>query len=401
MKNSLDVSGSILRLFFFFLPFFYWPPAVVKYEVPKVLLLYGITWLLVVLLCMEVLVKKRALKYNKTMVSLQLMFVVVAVVSSVAGESFSHSFFGNFFRLDGLLTLFHLLLFSVLVQEYGAQSFLRIIVTPIALGALALSSVATGLAVLKLFGLIPSIFWNNAVGVGFGNPVLLAGYIVTALPWLWFLLQQRHASATQKTIALVLMTGGLLATQSYIALAGLFVWVAIIVVQKKWWGKNQLTWVALCALCGALSIGIIWSWDAQKTIFIGESRWRIANKLIRASLEKPLLGYGVAHVGTAFETINWPWSFELEFDIYLDKAHSTLLEVYITMGLIGLFSYLYLLKYAFDRLKIKERESSYSKEKKLFFISFLLIYLWHSQTNVVSIAEDILFWTALGVIAQS
>ncbi|MBX4205730.1 hypothetical protein KW795_00865, partial [Candidatus Microgenomates bacterium] len=83
-------------------------------------------------------------------------------------------------------------------------------------------------------------------------------------------------------------------------------------------------------------------------------------------------------------------------DVYVDKAHSNILESFATTGLVGLSSYIILLFVIgltlFNRYRIQKDDWN----KLLFFV--FLMYLYHSQTNITSIAEEIVFWFIVGTL---
>jgi O-antigen ligase len=137
--------------------------------------------------------------------------------------------------------------------------------------------------------------------------------------------------------------------------------------------------------------------------FLPEGRPRILTKVFLGALNRPILGWGWANVDYAFKKVPYPIYFQN--DIYLDKAHSHLLEIFTTTGFIGLAIYLtiicYLLKIIWRKIKyyavMKDQESIYWQQT-LFLV--LLLFLFHSQTNVISIAEEIYFWLVAGIVTS-
>ena len=90
-----------------------------------------------------------------------------------------------------------------------------------------------------------------------------------------------------------------------------------------------------------------------------------------------------------------------QHDIYLDKAHSSILEVFATTGIIGLSIYLCIIIYVLRRLFLLAFQTDRSQQLwyKTILLVFLL-FLFHSQTNVISIAEELYFWFVIGVLAN-
>ena len=106
------------------------------------------------------------------------------------------------------------------------------------------------------------------------------------------------------------------------------------------------------------------------------------------------MGYGWANVDYAFETGGWPMRFNN--DVYVDKAHSEILEVLVTTGIPGLLIYLSFLSFFLNGLITKYQKSN-NKLWNFTLISGVVLYLFHSQTNVISIVEEIVFWLILGL----
>lgn len=106
------------------------------------------------------------------------------------------------------------------------------------------------------------------------------------------------------------------------------------------------------------------------------------------------MGYGWANVDYAFEEIEWPLS--TTDDIYLDKAHSEILETLVTTGVVGLVIYLVIVVFLLKK-SIKNMIQSKNGVWEFTILSVLILYLFHSQTNIISIAEQMFFWFVVGI----
>jgi O-antigen ligase len=114
-----------------------------------------------------------------------------------------------------------------------------------------------------------------------------------------------------------------------------------------------------------------------------ESRERIFRLAIESIKSKPVFGWGLTNVDYATEAFDWPVT--VYNDVHIDKAHSNLLEIFVTTGITGGIIYLLILKKVWNNLS--------EKTLKTVFV----LYLIHSQTNVISIAEEVIFWLIVGV----
>lgn len=125
-----------------------------------------------------------------------------------------------------------------------------------------------------------------------------------------------------------------------------------------------------------------------------QDRERIYRKVFIGALKRPVFGWGWANVDYAFESNDWP--IKVYHDVYVDKAHSEILEVLVTTGIPGLLIYLSLLIIFVKELIVKYKKSR-DKLWNFTLISGVVLYLFHSQTNVISIMEEIVFWLILGI----
>src|SRR5260221_67065 len=100
---------------FVILPLFFWPHARIPYEVPKVS--FVLRW--IEILVLTAVLGSSALLYKKKKLSVwligaQIGFLAIAIIASVFGADLMKSVYGNAYRADGLLTLFHLIGFAFL-----------------------------------------------------------------------------------------------------------------------------------------------------------------------------------------------------------------------------------------------------------------------------------------------
>ncbi len=131
----------------------------------------------------------------------------------------------------------------------------------------------------------------------------------------------------------------------------------------------------------------VWSQPYWNRPFVTESRERIIRSILNGAWQRPLTGWGWANVDYVFNANPWPMKFQS--DIYLDKAHSTILEIFAATGIIGLSLYLLIIA----------RGIWLSRRTAVFLP--LVLYLLYSQTNATSIATEVIFWLTLGISSSS
>jgi len=381
----------VLRLYFFLglflLPLVFWPWSAVPYEIPRVWFVWR--WLeglgVLALVFTPFTLKKR--KIDSFLVIMVCSFILLAFLSSFLGVDLEKSFWGNYYRQDGLLTLSHLVGLVFFLVLFWENSWWRPTIVALTLGSFSTALWAISSAIKH---------WGFPVAVSFGNPNFLAGYLLVCLPFTAYLVSK---SITKKGgvfwwVVLCCQAIALFLTLSMGGILGLLFfclsWLSLNKsnVLKRWFGFSLLGIVLFSALLSAL---VFYQRDQpdKRKVFLPESRERIFIKGILAFETKPIIGWGWANFDHAFEAT--PWPFKVRFDVYVDKAHSGLLEVLVTTGILGLIAYLGIILRVLWRL--------YRQKQKILILVFLL-FLFHSQTNVISVAEELVFWLIIGITAN-
>lgn len=378
----------VIYVIFVALPLVFWPLAEIPYELPRVIFVQVIGLLALLITGIMLVNKKITFNHNKQYV-IPSLFILWAMASSIWGGDPLKSWVGNYFRNDGLITLTALFLWMLFLSKLvvNKQQIARAIWSGgLVVSCLAILEWYTG----TFFGFSSGGWSDHAVGATFGQPNFLGGYLAVTLGFGIYLLSQT-SKLWQKIIVLVSIVTVLLGigtTQSWGAI------ITVVVVFVSWWGltKKSLIKLVLVVMGIAGSVGITWyqlqHWQAD---VYPDSRLRIVRQLLVAWQQRPLLGWGWANVDYAFESNSWPIDFQ--HDVYVDKAHSTLLEVLVTTGLVGMLIYLIMIGVIGRKYYQKANKDAWAQT--LFVV--LIAYIIHSQTNVISIGEEFIFWTILGV----
>ncbi len=367
------------------LPLVFWSKAEIKYEIPRVIWFEWWVKLLTILVLIKIKERSKGRKDFK-LVWLVWLWLTVAVITAIMGVDFAKSLLGNFYRRDGLLTLFHLVGLFLVIFISWRKSWRR--PTIIAL--------STGMALVSGWAVIEGVKTARAtaIGVSFGQPNFLAGYLLVGMPFLGYLLA-KSKKLWQKVSCLILLGLQIAAIGLTHAKAGIL--GTGIAFGLWWWLKQKRYWrfFGIAFGVGLLILGVSYL-GLNKKIDprTPEDRRRIWVKVFLGAVKRPIIGYGVANVDYAFEAAEWPYRTNKGQDIYVDKAHSQFLEVLATTGVIGLGVYLWLLGSVGWRL--------YKDRTKLWEMTLLIVlglHVFYTQINVISIAQEVLFWLVLGVVA--
>lgn len=395
-------SQTVIKWFFllglFLLPFVFWPFATIPFEIPRVWFVQR--WIeglgaLGLLVGIWGLIPKRT---DSKLILLVIVFVFTAFISSSFGVDFGKSFWGNPYRGDGLFTLFHLAGFFFFLILFWRPSWQRPTVVAISTGSILISLLSLFLTMrLYILGDASIPNWDGAIGGTFGQPKFLAGYLLVTLPFLAYLGNRR---------VLFLQSCAIIFTFAASAALGILLfWAGWLFLGKGRIVRRVLIPVVLIL---AITVGIFLVWQNKPKFPLNststeftvhpQSRERIIVKGINGFLQKPVLGWGFANFDYAFNSTVWPLKLgKLGNDVYVDKAHSTFLEALVTTGAIGLGSYLLIIGWVFWRL-VKNRNKDKKWYKALFLV--FLLYIFHAQTNVISIGEELFFWLVLGIVGS-
>lgn len=396
-KNIGKLIKYIFLSGFFLLPLVFWPWAIIPYEIPKVQFFQR--W-------MEILgslglvaffmggLKKKKFSRETNLSFFVFFFLLIAWLASLLGVDFKKSLWGNYYRADGLLTLLHLAVLFFFLNLFWRRSWRESLVKAIAAGCFL-----TSLWILFLgfrFHVLADLRvapFGRAIGGPFGQPNFLAGYLLVCLPFIGYLYSLARKNFQKIFWCLVglvqLMAMGLTFSRASALGALIFIFLWLIKV-KGAKGKILVLLIFLIFLLPFLRQRDIGGY------YISENRARIFMKGFLAFTQKPLFGWGWANFDYAFTAVDWPEKFLV--DVYVDKAHSGLLEVLVTTGLLGFGFYLAIIIRTWQvlvRTMARDKKERFWLET-IFLVFFL--YFFHSQTNVISIAEEVIFWSILGIV---
>lgn len=321
------------------------------FELPKVMLVRTLVWLLAGLFLADAFLRRRSSwriwKGNPLSGSVALLALVVGV-TTVTAVNPRLSLWGSYERSQGALTLLTYLLLLLLAADH----FRTVSQAKQLLKAVALTGIP-----LILLGLAQAAGWNpfhlvsdarSPVFATLGRANFLGAYLAILAPitagfalmaqqqrlrFVWFVL----LVAELGVIGLTLARGAWLAAAVSLSLFALLWWGRRWSCHRRW-----LAWsgVGLLSLSGPLAV----LWLGQQQTGSTAARlaiWQGALKLIR---ERPFLGYGADSLGMIFPRVYPP---ELVYyqgrDFFVDRAHNLFLDWTLTAGIPGLLAFSLLL----------------------------------------------------------
>jgi len=349
-----EMQKSIILLLIL-LPFVHSELSFSPFEIPKVWTIYLVTLMSIGSYLYKMKSEVRPSKGSSILIALSSLWVWLVITSYINGN-FWQSWLGNYYRLDGLLTLTAVMLIALSLRP---RKFLWW---------------GMGVGSVVLSGL--SIWFGGESSLFFGNPNLLAGYLAVTLPitnilGIFWVVPQIGA------IVMLKSWGGVLVALLFI----------LFIVAKN---KPKLLVMSAVLVC----LGLGWLYQIEQVrlnpqnIVVAEGRERIWKKAIIAIEKKPIIGWGWAQFGRAFKTIDWPVPYSA--DVHVDRTHASITEYAVAGGIPALSLFIFIVFTSVGVL-LKDKQM-HSQVLGL----VLVLYLIYSQTNVTSVAVEWLFYLAIG-----
>lgn len=396
------------KLFFaglFVSPFIFNPYAVIPFEIPKVLFIRF--WIEVLVIAGITAFKKEdaAKKIDKPMLYILVLFLGVILATAFTGYDLTKSWTGNYYRDDGIFMLLHYILLGGFIWLYAKSEWIKNMLYGLSASAVMLSLISIliwfAIFVLRKYGIETWI--DGGIGLAFGNPNFLAGYILISLPATDYVL-----SKVKKTkrgyisfVIWLIVLAGLILTKAWSGIIGFILFMIF-----KFFTESRFAKIKILLICSVFCIAALafssakfvnsyfgnlnfYKFKDANGVIVAESRSRIFVKGVIAVSKRPLLGYGYANFDYAFKNVDWPIHFAN--DVYVDKAHSSVLETAVTTGIFGLVLYVVLLFMAGINLcKIKTEWGRAA-------LTVYCLTVIHMQTNVVSVSEELMLWILIAV----
>ncbi len=281
-------------------------------------------------------------------------FVGIMAIADIFGEGFLKSFWSNYERMDGLITLIHLLALLVILittirtRELYERLFDTSIIASVLMSFYGFAQLAGKFAIHQ---------GATRLDATFGNATYLAVYALFHI-FLAALLSLRTGETWKRSwygvaIALNLFMLYHTATRGAMLglLAGLIVAGAVYVLKGE--GQGRKIGAGVVAAVVILIGGFIAMKDAEfirTSPVLGrfasislqdtttQSRFIIWGMALEGWKEKPILGWGQEHFITVFNKYYKPELYKQE--PFFDRAHNVFLDWLISGGILGLLAYL-------------------------------------------------------------
>jgi O-antigen ligase len=377
------------------------------FELPKVLLVRTLVWLLAALVVAEHILARRSLwrtlQANPLCMPVALLAVVI-VITSVTAADWRLALWGSAARSQGALTLLtYLLLFLLAAHRLRRRAAALQVVWAMVVGGIPLLS----FSLLQVNGWNPFGMVTDArapIYATMGRANFVAAYLVMLLPLTLALL----LTATRRNVRLawaalfvgqLLGIGVTLSRSAWLAAFG-----ALGTFVLLWWGTRlaqhwrRLAWGGLALLC--LGGPLVVLWFGPQDIGSIAARWRIWQGTWTLIAQRPLLGFGADNLGLIFPRVYPP---ELVYvqgrDFFVDRAHNFLLDWVVIGGIPGLLAYLMLI-ISFSRVMLQALPLLRCAQTRALLIAGLAAVLGNEVNNLLSFdvtATAMATWLLMGM----
>ena len=284
-----------------------------------------------------------------------LIFLVINIITSVAGVNVSRSFLGNFERMGGTWYLAHLTLLFFYVQAVGQAGgkYLKIFLQSFIGVAVVLTlNGFSGKVGGPVFIEDPSLPFR--VSSTFGNPIFFASYLIVPLFLaVYFALQEakRGLKVAYWITAVLLLLGVYISgTRGAVVgvIAGLLVSLIVYILLA---GKSKFRKYGLVAF-GLLLVVSLGLYGFKNKLPQGSILYRVFNlrdsntearliqwrMALQGAKEHLLLGVGPENYYVIFDKFYDPEMYKYDAS-WFDKPHNYPLEILVTNGIFGFLSY--------------------------------------------------------------
>lgn len=350
------------------------------------------------------------------------LFVFIVALADIFGQYPMKSIWSNFERMDGLVTLVHLLLYTVIasIMLTTEKMWRSLFWTTLAVSAyLAVYGLLQVAGVSTIAGGASGSI-TARIDATFGNPIYLAVYMlfhifIAALLWAQQWVERRPRDRLIISIlygaVMLLDTMVLLFTSTrgtILGLGGGILLTAILVVVQA--NRSRVAWrVAVAVLVAVVVVvsGIFLMRDTLAASKVGflqrlgsitlqeatvKARFLNWSMAWQGVQERPLLGWGQENYALVFDKYYDPRMYGQES--WFDRVHNVIFDWLIAAGFLGLFSYLAIFGAALYMLWTR----GFSIAERSIVTGLLAAYFCHNFFVFDNVTSYILFGTVLAYI---
>lgn len=341
------------------------------------------------------------------------VFLLVIGTANIFGVSPTMSFWSNFERMEGFITLLHLGMFYLVISSLFNEKNWRNWWNT----SLVASAMMVFYCLFQLGGTVQISQGGVRVDGTFGNATYLAVYLlVHVFVAIFYAYREKKGSALRWVYGLLILgqLTILYHTATRGAILGLIGGVLVTALLNLWNKENKVARKAALGALGALILIVGGFFALKDTGFVKNSPvlsrfssisteelksggrsfvWPIAIEGIK---EKPILGWGQENFIYVFQKHYSPDMIHLE--PWFDRAHNIFLDWAVAGGLLGLLAYLSL--YGAFLYIVWRKDEGLDYLDKTILTGLLAAYFFHNLFVFDHLISYVLFFSLLGYVSS-
>ncbi len=351
------------------------------------------------------------------------LFVFIIAIADAQGAYPFKSFWSNYERMDGWITIAHtLLLLVVSVSVLHTENLWRRLLQ----WSLVVSAILSVLGFMQVAGIMTlgsgGTGLTGRVDATFGNPIYFAVYMlfhifIAALLWyqMWVVRGKgkRLAPSILYGFAMIIDTLALLSSGTRGAILGLIAGgiLSLVLFALSSNASQRVRQMTIGAIAMVIMLGAIlfMARDAaivHKIGFLGrlssislqdgttKARFYNMGMALEGVKERPIFGWGQENYALVFDKYYDPRMYAQEQ--WFDRVHNIIFDWWVAGGTLGLLSYLSIFA---ATLWILWRRNAFARAESSILTGLLAGYFVHNLTVFDNVTSYILFATVLGYVA--
>jgi O-antigen ligase/tetratricopeptide (TPR) repeat protein len=354
---------------------------------------------------------------NSRMTLSILTFTFVIGLADLLGVSPYNSFWSNYERMEGYITILHLALYFMIVKSVMETRKDWMILFNICVVVSALGSIYALAAPDPKASQFAVIYGSRIYGT-LGNPPFLASYLLLSVflaLWLIFNTKKLFLKFGYLLIIVINFVAVYLSSSRGAiigAVIGALMFSMLYMLQNRKFSKEKLARKVFLSVIGASIILSMVFLTLRNEDFIKNDRtlsrfaampsdasvqsrfsaWKMAWEGIK---ERPILGWGQENFIGVYTVNPIPYVRE---QIWLDRGHNIVIDMLINAGLLGLLAYMTIFVMAYYIIRIAFQKNTVSKNEALTLFTALTAYFIQNLFTFDTINTYLLFFTLLSYI---
>lgn len=355
------MSAYLVIFLLFFLNLIVIPIGISPFETPKVIVAEIIIDFLLLLLIFKSKINLKHL-YNPQIIFIGILFILSLDTQLLFQPQ--GGFFGNAFRLQGQLLLWHLFLFSIISKNIQLNNIPKFFYY-------------LSIICLLMSTLILGVNENKRAFGTLGEPNALAAISLFIFPFVWFYSKSifRLASIIT-TLSIILLSG------SRAGLLGFLIQIFFILLSWKILHKKLGLAVIFCMILTTLSITL----PFIENVGWFENRAEIWKTSFMSGLNSPFIGQGFGNIQNLIHQTAVNLNNNVQYQI-VDSSHNFLLDFWIQGGIVAVTAIIILIGLSIHGLL---------KTRRILELTAFLGIITTMLFNPVSVVILLAFWWLIG-----